>query len=468
MTTLASEFQSSGTELPSVAFVRATLAPVVCVACLAASMALYGESFTLWYTVVAIAAFFLAARVFGELPLARDPAASFLLPRRRIVTSWLVVFGVLLFLAYATKFSAIYSRKVMLTWLVLTPFALHGAEEMARRLLQRFAASLTATRTRVIVGANERACELARSLREDPCGGVVKGYFDDRTSGRLPAARPATHLGPLADVADYVKRNSINVVYITLPMSQHPRIVRLLDGLRDTTASIYFVPSPLPFDFLQARVDRIGDVPVIAVCETPYYGINGAVKRAVDFALSTVLLALAAPLMLVIALGVKWSSPGPTLFRQRRYGLDGKKILVYKFRTMTVCEDGDRIEQAKPADRRVTRLGAFLRRSSLDELPQLLNVLEGTMSIVGPRPHAVAHNEQYRQLIDGYMIRHKVRPGITGWAQINGCRGETGTVEQMRKRIEYDLDYLRHWSPSLDLWILLRTPFAVLRGSHAY
>jgi putative colanic acid biosynthesis UDP-glucose lipid carrier transferase len=469
MTTLASEFRSGGMDLPAVAFARAALAPVVCVGCLGTSMLAFGEPFTLRYAVLGIAAFFVAAQRFDGFALGNGgtPFPAFL-PGRAILTDWLIVCGVLLLVAFATKATALYSRKVLLTWLVVTPFALQAAQELARPLLYRLASSLTATRTRVMVGLNERACELARKLNEDPCGGVSKGYFDDRNAARLPADRPGVRLGRLATVAEYVKRNSINIVYITLPMSQHPRIVRLLDGLRDTTASIYFVPAALPFDFLQARIDRIGGVPVIGVCESPFCGMNGAVKRAVDVALGGFLLLVAAPLMLAIALGVRASSPGPILFKQRRYGLDGKEILVYKFRTMTVCEDGDRITQARRSDPRVTRFGALLRQSSLDELPQLLNVLEGTMSIVGPRPHAVAHNEQYRRLIDGYMIRHKVRPGITGWAQVNGLRGETGTVEQMKRRIDYDLDYLRHWSLGLDVWIILRTPFVMLRGAHAY
>jgi putative colanic acid biosynthesis UDP-glucose lipid carrier transferase len=456
-------------DLPAVAFARTMLAPIVCVGCLAGTMLVFGEPFSLRYAVLAITACFVAAQRFRDVPLAhRGARFPAFVPGRAILIDWLIVCGVLLLVAFATKATGLYSRKVLLTWLVVTPFALQAAQDLARPLLARLGSALTATRTRVIVGLSARACELARTLDRDPCGGVSKGYFDDRATERLPVHRPGARLGTLTGVAEYVKRNSINVVYITLPMSQHPRIVRLLDGLRDTTASVYFVPAALPFDFLQARVDRIGRVPVIGVCETPFCGMNGAVKRAVDIALAALLLLVAAPLMLAIALGVRTTSPGPALFKQRRYGLDGKEILVYKFRTMTVCEDGDRVAQATKGDGRVTPLGGLLRRGSLDELPQLLNVLEGTMSIVGPRPHAVAHNEQYRRLIDGYMVRHKVRPGITGWAQVNGLRGETGTVEQMQRRIDYDLDYLRHWSLALDLWIVLRTPFVVLKGAHAY
>ena len=172
--------------------------------------------------------------------------------------------------------------------------------------------------------------------------------------------------------------------------------------------------------------------------------------------------------MLGIAIAIKVTSPGPVIFRQRRYGLDGEEIIVYKFRSMTVCEDGARVVQATKNDQRVTRIGAFLRRTSLDELPQFFNVLQGRMSIVGPRPHAIAHNELYRKQIKGYMLRHKVRPGITGWAQVNGFRGETDTLDKMEARIAYDLDYLRRWSLALDLWIIARTVGVVLKRDNAY
>jgi putative colanic acid biosynthesis UDP-glucose lipid carrier transferase len=465
MATLATEFKSVGTELPLVALVRLALAPTACVISLALCLLIYREPFAPIYLVLAILAFLVSLHVFGELPLTNGRSP---LPGGAILTDWLTVVCILLFVAFVTKLSGLYSRKVVLTWFALTPFVLHGAQELARKLLHRFVSSGELVRTKVIVGLNEMGYELACRIAEDPCLGVMKGFFDDRASGRLKGVELHEILGGLDDVAEYVKRNSINVVYIALPMSRDPRIMRLLDGLRDTTASIYFVPSTLPFDMIQARVDSIGDIPVIAVCETPFYGISGALKRAADLVIASLILLMIWPVMLAIAIGIKRSSPGPVLFKQRRYGLDGREIMVYKFRTMTVCEDGARIEQARRGDRRITRLGAFLRRTSLDELPQFFNVLEGTMSIVGPRPHAVAHNEQYRRMIDGYMIRHKVRPGITGWAQVNGCRGETETVQKMEKRIEYDLDYLKHWSLSLDLWIILKTLLVVFKDRNAY
>jgi putative colanic acid biosynthesis UDP-glucose lipid carrier transferase len=215
-------------------------------------------------------------------------------------------------------------------------------------------------------------------------------------------------------------------------------------------------------------MDTVGDMPVLAVCETPFYGLSGLIKRASDLALASVILLLVLPVMLAIAVGVKLTSPGPILFKQRRYGVDGREIVIYKFRTMSVLEDADVIRQATRDDRRVTAFGAFLRRNSLDELPQFINVLQGRMSVVGPRPHAVAHNELYRKLIKSYMIRHKVKPGITGLAQVHGLRGETDTLEKMKERIEYDLAYLRNWSLRLDLQIVWKTIFVVLRKQNAY
>jgi putative colanic acid biosynthesis UDP-glucose lipid carrier transferase len=253
------------------------------------------------------------------------------------------------------------------------------------------------------------------------------------------------------------------LIYVTLPMASQPRIMKLLDELHDTTASVYFVPDIFIFDLIQGRLDTIGGIPVLAVCETPFCGMNGVIKRASDIILATLILIIISPVLLAIAAGVKLTSPGPALFRQRRYGLDGREIVVYKFRSMTVAEDGAVVTQATKNDSRVTPFGAFMRRTSLDELPQFINVLQGRMSIVGPRPHAVAHNEMYRKLVKSYMVRHKVRPGITGWAQVNGLRGETETVDKMKARIEYDLDYLRHWSLRLDLQIIWRTIFVVLK-----
>jgi putative colanic acid biosynthesis UDP-glucose lipid carrier transferase len=262
--------------------------------------------------------------------------------------------------------------------------------------------------------------------------------------------------------------HAVQLVYISLPMSSQPRILQVLDSLKDTTASIYFVPDMFVTDLIQGHAAVVSGTTVIAVCETPFTGMNGVLKRASDLVLASLIVLLIAPLLLGIAIAVKATSPGPVIFRQRRYGLDGQDIVVYKFRSMTVSEDGPELTQARKSDPRVTRLGAFLRKTSLDELPQFFNVLQGRMSIVGPRPHAVAHNEFYRKLIKGYMVRHKVKPGITGWAQVNGHRGETETLVKMENRIAFDLDYLRNWSLPLDFQIILRTIRLVLKDQQAY
>ena len=276
-------------------------------------------------------------------------------------------------------------------------------------------------------------------------------------------------VGHCKDVAAYVRRHDIKVVYVALPLVNVPRIQKLISALRDTTASVYFVPDAFAFDLIQGRLVEINGMPALSVCETPLHGLEAVLKRTMDLVFAGCGVLILSPLLLLIAAVVKLTSPGPVLFRQRRYGLDGKEILIYKFRSMVVCENGPVITQACADDPRVTRVGAFLRRTSLDELPQLINVLQGSRSLVGPRPHAVAHNEQYRTPIDGYMIRHKVRPGITRLAQVNGLRGETATLEKMAQRVRFDLEYLRNCSPWLEVKILARTLWVVIRDQrHVY
>jgi putative colanic acid biosynthesis UDP-glucose lipid carrier transferase len=321
----------------------------------------------------------------------------------------------------------------------------------------------------VIVGANQIGSKLAdQFISEQHLGVTFLGFFDDRGSDRLGKQLSKLLLGVVDDLSDYIKRTRVDALFIALPMASQPRIIKLLDELKDSTVSIYFIPDIFVTDLIQARVDDIGGIPVVAVRESPFNGFNGLIKRLSDVILASIILVVLTPILLIVALAVKITSPGPVLFKQRRYGLDGQEIFVYKFRSMTVCEDGDVVKQAQKGDSRLTPIGGFIRRTSLDELPQFINVLQGSMSVVGPRPHAVAHNETYRKLIKGYMVRHKVKPGITGLAQVNGCRGETDSIDKMEKRIEYDLEYLRKWSLSLDIEIVLRTISQVLRDGKAY
>ena len=293
-------------------------------------------------------------------------------------------------------------------------------------------------------------------------------FFDDRVDDRCdPRLRP-TVAGGLDDVAEYVTKFNIDLVYIALPILNHARVIDLVNSLRDTTASIYFVPDVFIFDLVQARLDSVNGVPVIAVFESPLVGINAVHKRLFDILASGMILFLIFPILMVLAVLVKLTSKGPVFFKQRRYGMDGEEILVYKFRSMSVSEDGQKVTQATKNDARVTPFGAFLRKTSLDELPQLINVLQGAMSIVGPRPHAIAHNEHYRKLIRGYMWRHKVKPGITGWAQVNGFRGETDTIDKMEGRVLHDIAYLKNWSIWLDCTIMLKTIKLVFKDTQAY
>ncbi|QEL65375.1 putative glycosyltransferase [Oryzomicrobium terrae] len=388
---------------------------------------------------------------------------------RGILTSWVVITSLILFCGYATRYIHQFEPRTIETWLWLAPISLVASHLVFRLAAPRLMLAQQAPRRAIIVGINEQGAELARRIAANPYSGVsVLGFFDDRHPARIAEEGDFTLLGAIRDLPEFVKHNRVQILYLSLPMATQPRILQLLDELRDTTASIYFVPDIFLTDLIQGRMDSMCDMPVVAVCETPFTGANGFVKRLSDVVLASLILVLISPLLLLIALAVRLTSKGPVIFRQRRYGLDGQEIIVYKFRSMVVCEDGGTIDQAHKHDARITPLGAFLRKNSLDELPQFVNVLQGRMSIVGPRPHAVAHNELYRKLIKGYMIRHKVKPGITGWAQVNGCRGETDTLEKMRARIDYDLDYLRNWSLRLDLFIILKTVWVMFRDQQAY
>ena len=386
-----------------------------------------------------------------------------------IASSWLILLGILALCAFATQTQADFSRDVLLTWLLATPVLQWLATSLGKYVLARRAARPELRRSAVVVGASALGSKVARALQEsDEIGVEFVGYFDDRLDDRIDPDAQSKVLGNLTQIADYVVKNGVRDVYITLPLGSQPRIVDLLEQLQGTTASLFFVPDVFGISIIQGRLQDMNGIPVVGICETPFTGTNELAKRVSDVVLATLIVVLISPLMLFIACGVKLSSPGPVIFRQRRNGLDGGEIVVYKFRSMTSQDNGPEIRQATRNDPRVTPFGAFLRRNSLDELPQFFNVLQGSMSIVGPRPHAVTHNEQYRQIIKAYMVRHKVKPGITGWAQVHGHRGETDTIEKMRARVEYDLEYLRNWSIGLDLRIIASTIRLVFFDRHAY
>lgn len=439
------------------------LDPIALVASLLAVAWSLGEVVEAPYAILALIVFSLS------FPGRSYMSVNFGAMTRDVLLAWLLLAFILIFFGYASGYLKIFPREVLLYWAIYAPIAQLCLHALLRVIVPRIATMRANLRHAVVVGANELGLQLARELRDNAyLGTKCLGFFDDRSRNRLGDAGDVTLLGTMRDVVAFAREHQVDLIYLSLPMTTQPRILGLLDQLADTTSSIYFVPDIFVTDLIQARMDDVNGMPVVAVCDTPFTGMNGLIKRSSDFILALLILVLVSPLMMAIMIGVRYSSPGPILFRQRRYGLDGKEIMVYKFRSMTVMEDGRDVPQATRNDRRVTRFGSFLRQTSLDELPQLINVLQGRMSIVGPRPHAVAHNETYRKLIKGYMVRHKVKPGITGWAQVNGLRGETETLDKMKQRIDYDLEYLRNWSLKLDLIIIMRTLLIVLKDRNAY
>ncbi|NML14755.1 undecaprenyl-phosphate glucose phosphotransferase [Azohydromonas sp. G-1-1-14] len=434
---------------------------------------------------IAVAVFLLSTRWYGQ-PIERPALVLGLLvfaltfPGRQrfkdplfaaaidIINSWVVLLLALLLCGYATQSLGYFDRRVLLSWALTTPILIWLGVCAGQVVLRRRATRLVLRRPAVVVGSGLLGVKVARALRESSDqGSEFVGHFDDRHDARVHEDATSL-LGTLQDVAPYIRTHGIKEVYITLPLGLQPRIVELLESLQGTTASIFFVPDVFGISIIQGRLQDMNGIPVVGICETPFTGTNELVKRISDLVLASLILVLISPLLVVIAICVKFSSPGPVIFKQRRNGLDGSEILVYKFRTMTCQDDGAVVRQATRQDPRITPAGAFLRRTSLDELPQFFNVLQGSMSIVGPRPHAVAHNEEYRKLIKAYMVRHKVKPGITGWAQVNGHRGETDTVHKMQARVEYDLEYLRNWSLALDLHIMMRTARLVFFDRNAY
>lgn len=375
---------------------------------------------------------------------------------------WLMIGFLLIILGWATTYIYYFSKEILIKWLILTPI-LQILSLILLKKLAPFVIQLQGPAKRtVIVGINKRSLNLAAKLNDSHYHAVTfLGFFEERSHERLPEGFDGKILGDNEALTQFVKENQVNTIYLSLPMARQPRILELLDALKDTTASVYFIPDMFMTDLIHSKIEEIDGMPIVAVRETPFTGINGIVKRSADIVFSMGILIAILPILLIIGLGVKLTSPGPIIFKQKRYGLDGEEIKVYKFRSMSTCDNGANIAQATINDQRITKFGAFLRRTSLDELPQFINVLQGRMSVVGPRPHAVSHNEMYRKLIKGYMIRHKVKPGITGWAQVNGLRGETETLDKMQARIDYDIEYVRNWSPKLDSYIILKTIWVV-------
>lgn len=386
-----------------------------------------------------------------------------------IIISWFAAqFFVLLINVLFVKDDS-FSQFFWVACVLLVPAAVVLVHLLVRLTLGFMRAKGINTRRVAIYGATPLGKNLADAFYEMPWSGFrFLGFFDDRKEFDEERRSELDLLGGAKDLFQACRTGEVERVYITLSMAAEVRTKYIIEELADTTVSVYVVPDMFTFDLLQSKIEDYRGIPAVSIYDTPFSGVDSFIKRVEDIVLSVVILFLISIPMLIVAIGVKRSSPGPVFFKQNRYGRGGEKIVVWKFRSMTVMENSDKVIQATKNDVRITPFGAFIRRTSLDELPQFINVLQGTMSIVGPRPHAISHNEEYRKLIPGYMLRHKIKPGITGLAQVKGFRGETETLDKMKKRVHFDLAYIRKWSVFLDLKIVFLTIFNGFVHKNAY
>ena len=392
----------------------------------------------------------------------------------RLTVGWFLVVTMVILLAYLMKIVEPVSRVWFGLSNILAYFGLLSARVLSGVLLAASVKRGSAAVPVILIGDQQQIDEICRRLEAH----IWTTYQVSRVF-LWQAGQSANTLGdqslpdPIDDLVAYVEHqrnigDPISEVWITLPLSEEHYIRQIIDRLRDSSVDVCIVPDSFGMQFLSGSTINVAEVPVVNVSDIRLRGSAELFKRIFDRIVALVAVVVLAPILLLIGLCIRLDSAGPILFRQHRYGVDGKEIEVWKFRSMTVQENHGPVTQATRDDDRVTRVGAFLRRHSLDELPQFFNVLQGDMSIVGPRPHAVSHNEEYRSKIDGYMLRHKIKPGITGWAQVNGWRGETDTLEKMEGRVRYDLEYIRNWSAWLDIKIILLTIARVFSGDDAY
>ncbi|MCB1729141.1 MAG: undecaprenyl-phosphate glucose phosphotransferase [Pseudomonadales bacterium] len=422
------------------------------------------------YTITAIAAipiFYASARISG---LYRAYFVQFSEQQiKALLLTWAMTLAGLLLMGYAFKSTHELSRVTLGLYALIAPVLLLTSRFTFLQVIRAARARGYGVRNAIIIGGDDNALALARSIAAAPWLGIsLQGFVSLGGERAMEAGGHGPALGQLDDLEQLVRRADVDIVYVSVSMSDREQVNAILRVLGNSTVSIFLVPDIFTAEIMQGTWVTLGDVPTVCVIDGPARGVNSVLKRLEDLLIAGAALLLLSLPMLVIAIGVRLSSPGPALYKQTRYGANGRPITVWKFRTMKVMESTSEFTQARKNDDRVTGFGRFLRRTSLDELPQFFNVLKGDMSIVGPRPHPVALNEEFRTEIMGYMLRHKVKPGITGLAQVNGYRGETDTHEKMEHRIRYDIEYINNWSLWLDLAIILKTPFTLMRGENAY
>ncbi len=387
----------------------------------------------------------------------------------RLAASWALVLLIGLFFSFLIHHVGNVSRLWMFYWYAIGVTFLviyRSAAYFALRFLRT--KGLNNKRV-VIVGYGSTGCEMhRRAMEQDWAGYDVKAVHAAPEDADKILDPSVVRLGSLDEIPAYVEANHIHEIWITLPLLASPKLQELQYLLRNTLVDIRWVPDILGVQMLSNKIGNFLGLPAVDLNQPISSGLNGIVKEIFDRVFAIVALVLLLPLFIVISIAIKRSSPGPVFFRQPRLGLNGRTFNVYKFRTMKVHQEADKVTQATKDDPRVTPIGAFLRRTSLDELPQFINVLFGDMSVVGPRPHALQHNEMYKDLLEMYMLRHRVKPGITGWAQIHGLRGETDTVDKMAARVKFDLHYIQNWSLWMDIRIIVWTAFKGWTGTNAY
>jgi putative colanic acid biosynthesis UDP-glucose lipid carrier transferase len=386
----------------------------------------------------------------------------------RLLIAWLLATLTLSFFAFSTKTGEQFSRGWLASW-VIVGFVLSALFRLGLFAALRWLRKQGFNHRKVVIfGAGRIGKRVADGVAAaDWTGYKIIGFFDDRLSQQGAKISGVTVERLPEDLESYFKLNSVDELWLALPLSAEQRIKEILYQLRFSTVNIRLIPDLFSMELINHTVSKVAGMTTLDLRTSPMRGMNRLLKALEDRALALIILILISPALLLLTVLVKCTSQGPAIFKQKRYGWDGKLITVYKFRSMYL-HGTDGVKQATQQDDRITPIGRFMRRTSLDELPQFINVLQGRMSIVGPRPHAVEHNEYYKNLVDRYMQRHMVKPGITGWAQVNGLRGETDTLEKMEKRIEYDLYYIENWSLWFDIKIVLLTIWKGFIHKNAY
>lgn len=386
----------------------------------------------------------------------------------RVTIAWSLLLLLLMCVGFVTKTTDIFSRQVLLMW-APTALGLQLINHLClNKMIKHYNGQLSQQLPVVVLGDGQIAKHLVTSLTQnrwlpDRVMGMVVAN-NEELDAEFASPLPAPVLGSVANLREIIKQNRIKRIYIALPLAASEQIESLHIDLLDLNVDVIWAPDIFALNLLNHSVREIAGVPLISLNESPLTSSRGAtiMKGVMDRLIAITALLILSPLLLAIAVLIKRSSPGPILFKQQRHGFDGKIIDIYKFRSMKLHNDADVVQQATKEDPRVTKIGKFIRKSSIDELPQLFNVLNGTMSLVGPRPHAVSHNDYYSDKISAYLARHRIKPGITGLAQISGCRGETETLDKMQKRVEFDMAYINNWSLMLDIKILFKTPFSLV------